>query len=97
MSWDPKRRHTRADRKTTAAVLTRAGHHCQIRGPNCTGVGTEDDHIVPLSQGGTNNMNNRQAACHSCHTEKTQREAAAAQAAAAQRGRPPKAKHPGLK
>ena len=37
-------------------------------------VATEVDHIMPLSQGGTNAWNNLQALCKSCHSIKTARE-----------------------
>lgn len=32
---------------------------------------TEVDHVVPLAQGGTNDDDNLQALCHSCHSRKT--------------------------
>jgi len=35
---------------------------------------TEVDHIVPLSQGGTNDLENLQPLCHSCHSRKTAKE-----------------------
>lgn len=34
-------------------------------------VGTEVDHIVPLSQGGDNTIENLQALCVACHRKKT--------------------------
>ena len=37
---------------------------------------TECDHIVPVSQGGTDERGNLAGVCRSCHREKTQREAA---------------------
>jgi len=35
---------------------------------------TDVDHITPKSQGGTDDMTNLQALCHSCHSAKTMRE-----------------------
>lgn len=34
-------------------------------------LATDVDHIVPLSRGGGNTMENLQALCHSCHSRKT--------------------------
>ena len=39
----------------------------------------EVDHIIPKSQGGTDDLDQLQAICKTCHQEKTQREAAEAQ------------------
>ena len=36
---------------------------------------TEVDHIVPVAQGGTDDLTNLEAICTSCHREKTAREA----------------------
>lgn len=46
---------------------------------------TEVDHIIPLSQGGTDVMSNLRAINVDCHREKTQREAKASSG-----GKPPK-------
>jgi 5-methylcytosine-specific restriction endonuclease McrA len=35
---------------------------------------TERDHIVPLSQGGTDTDDNVQGLCHECHKAKSQKE-----------------------
>ena len=37
-------------------------------------LATDVDHIVPLQQGGTDELGNLQALCHSCHSIKTARE-----------------------
>jgi len=49
---------------------------------NCGGRGrvvaaTDIDHIIPKSQGGTDDVDNLQPLCHACHTAKTNRERAA--------------------
>lgn len=97
MTWGKGRPHTRAYRKDTARVLARCGHRCEIRGPNCTGVATEDDHIIPKSAGGSDAMSNRRGACATCHGEKTQAEAHAARAASAAKAIRPSKPHPGLR
>jgi len=35
---------------------------------------TEVDHIIPLASGGTNDLENLQPLCHSCHSRKTAKE-----------------------
>ena len=97
MTWPSKgRRHTRADRKITAQVLARCGGRCEIRGPNCTGTATEDDHIMPLAEGGGGELSNRRGACHACHTEKVQQEAARGRARAKHKALRPRPQHPGI-
>jgi len=46
--------------------------HCQAKGR--VTMATEVDHILPLKEGGTNNWNNLQALCKSCHSKKTMTE-----------------------
>lgn len=43
-----------------------------------TTLGTEVDHIIPLSQGGKDDESNMQTLCSACHFIKTQSEAFAA-------------------
>lgn len=53
-------------------VLQRDGYICQIcKAHGRYIVATEVDHIVPLSQGGTNDIKNLQAICKKCHARKT--------------------------
>src|SRR6185312_7307278 len=59
-------------------VLQRDGHLCMIRGPRCTVVATEVDHVVATHLGGDDLMANSQSACKPCHSDKTAREARAA-------------------
>ena len=58
---------TRAWRVIRRAVLERDGYRCQVEGPNCVGVATEADHLVPKSQGGSDMMPNLRAACRPCN------------------------------
>jgi 5-methylcytosine-specific restriction endonuclease McrA len=34
-------------------------------------ISTEADHIIPISRGGDESMENLQGACHACHSHKT--------------------------
>jgi 5-methylcytosine-specific restriction protein A len=44
---------------------------CRIGYPDiCTGISTDADHIVALSQGGTDDLSNLQGACRRCHLRK---------------------------
>ena len=61
------------------AVLERDHWRCQIKGPRCQGKATQADHRLPLARGGAPfDVDNGQAACPTCHQDKTQREAAEA-------------------
>ena len=58
-------------------VLVRDGYECQLRGPRCTFDAEHVDHIVAVSRGGTDDLENCQAVCLPCHNNKTAMEAAA--------------------
>lgn len=76
VSGGPSRTSTTEHRAWRKAVLARARGACQIRGPRCTGRATEADHITPVARGGAEHaLDNGQAACTTCHREKTLREA----------------------
>lgn len=67
---------TRAQRAAWAKQILTRDQHCQIRGPHCTGLATEADHIRNVAEGGNElDLANGQGACHNCHDEKTQDEA----------------------
>ena len=91
MTWG--RGSTRQSRRERAQVLA-TWPTCYLAYPGCTGISTEDDHVIPLSQGGTLALTNRRGACHHCHRIKSQREAAAGRTA--KRGRTAEP-HPGLR
>lgn len=70
----PSARNTRYSR-----TETRAFHRAVLaREPNCRQCGapaTQADHIIPVSQGGTNDpRTNGQGLCDQCHAHKTKRE-----------------------
>jgi len=81
--------------RTAARILDRDEHRCQIAGPECTGLATEVDHIVPTSKGGGWNHSNLRAVCTSCHHAKSAAEAADARRAVAAKLHRPARRHPG--
>lgn len=55
-------------RRIRQQVLERDGHLCQIRGPNCTRLADQVDHIVPWDKGGAPyDPTNLRAACRRCN------------------------------
>lgn len=86
---------TRRQRQQRADILAR-DPICYLAYPGCTGTSTEEDHVIPLHQGGDRwSYSNRRGACHHCHAIKTQRESAQARVRRDPRRQP--AKHPGLR
>ncbi|MBF4578945.1 HNH endonuclease signature motif containing protein [Frigoribacterium sp. VKM Ac-2530] len=90
LAWRTKSRpgSTRQSRTLREQVLRR-DPVCKCSGcRRCTATGcdrpsTDDDHIVNVTSGGSDDIANHQGLCHPCHGVKTQREAAAARRAAA--------------
>ncbi len=55
-------------RRSRLTILERDHHECQIRGPKCSGVATEVDHIIPHAYGGDSGPDNLRAACKPCNS-----------------------------
>lgn len=73
--------HTMKRRRISEAVLKRVGSNALWRCCGCDELLTstfELDHRVPLHLGGSDDEDNLQPICVSCHAEKTQRERIAA-------------------
>ena len=62
--------NSRQWRGTSAQVIFRDRHQCQIKGPHCTGLATTTDHIYPVAAGGTSDLSNLRAACRNCNSER---------------------------
>ncbi len=58
--------------KERQALIDEQGQRCRLC--DCECVKFQIDHIKPLANGGTNNMENLQAICENCHAEKTSEE-----------------------
>jgi 5-methylcytosine-specific restriction protein A len=55
---------------------------CHLNYDGCTMVSTQDDHVIPLAEGGSDDLSNHAGACESCHDKKMQQEAARGRARA---------------
>ena len=76
-----------------ARILNRDGWACQIRGPRCTRLASEVDHIGDRDDHRDHML---RAVCHTCHAQRTGWQSGQARAQANTRStRPPEA-HPGL-
>lgn len=75
-------------------VMARDHYECQARLHGCTIIANEVDHVVPVFEGGQDELENLRAICSSCHRKKTAGEATRAR----QRRRQPiwAKPHPGL-
>jgi diadenosine tetraphosphate (Ap4A) HIT family hydrolase len=56
------------------AVLARAGGRCEMCGATCRSTQIDVTHIIPRSQGGTNDTSNLQALCRSCCSQRRERD-----------------------
>ena len=69
----PKSRSADAKwKKTVKRILNRDSHQCRIRFVGiCIGLASEVDHIIPVTQGGSDHDSNLESACRPCHLAKT--------------------------
>lgn len=74
---DRKRTRGRAWMKTRAYVLAQQPLCAECDRNGRTTAAEEVDHILPLSQGGTDEIGNLQGLCKPCHKAKTARESRA--------------------
>jgi len=52
-------------------VFERDDYVCQLKLDGCSEKATEVDHIIPVSKGGVNNLENLQSACMNCNRKKS--------------------------
>lgn len=89
-------RRSHVTTRTRNRIMVRDRGECQIQSPQCTGVATVVDHIQALSEGGTDEDENLQAACDACHDPKSLAEAQRGNQRRRSRGFYPAEQHPGL-
>jgi len=97
--WDTSQRRQDSPqwKAIRSLVAERDNHRCQefMRdGEPCTDKGTECDHIIPVSQGGTDSLENLRMLCTWHHARKSSREGQAARKNLTERR--PTPRHPGL-
>ena len=88
-----KRRPTRnqaaysGDWPTLVKQIIQRDPWCQLRFPNCERLSVQVDHILGVSEGGTNDPTNLRGVCKRCHARRTgQQGARAANAKRRKRG-----------
>lgn len=99
MAWSTSTRRMPPDwHRQRGRIRKRDGHQCteQINGQRCPEPGDHVDHIMPASQGGTEDDTNLRTLCAWHHGQKSSREGAAAAAAKRAQARRPTEPHPGL-
>ena len=96
MPWSGRPEFSSAEHKRwRRAVLRRAQGRCEVGGPDCTGVATQADHIVPVAEGGDPfDVANGQAICDPDHDAKTAEETARGRARYYGRARRKPEQHP---
>ncbi|MDD4110180.1 MAG: HNH endonuclease signature motif containing protein [Clostridia bacterium] len=57
--------------KLRKEIFERDKNLCQLQLDGCTKVAEEVDHIIPISVGGTNNLDNLQSSCKNCNLKKS--------------------------
>ena len=62
--------HPRVWARIRVVVLVRDHYECQIRLHGCKHKATQVDHIISLMDGGTDELENLQAACAPCNKRK---------------------------
>lgn len=80
------------DERLSRVVMRRDNRRCQIQSPECTGRAFAVDHIIPVFEGGTDDIDNLQAVCIPCHALKTQAEAQRSRSRVSRKR--PRAPHP---
>jgi 5-methylcytosine-specific restriction protein A len=76
MPWDKRTRHQRGYGhqwdKLRGQVLQRDAWLCvECKRNRFVEIATEVDHIVPKAKGGTDELDNLQSLCRTCHEKKT--------------------------
>lgn len=84
--------HWRNIRRQT---IIRDGNQCANCGADGRIVQLECDHIIPVTEGGPDNLDNAQLLCKPCHQPKTQAEAARGRRRRTQHAHHPAEQHPG--
>ncbi|WP_425297136.1 HNH endonuclease [Nocardia brasiliensis] len=66
-NWHTRQPRTRLPASLRLAIMTRDRYRCQIRANGCLDAATDVDHIIPVSQRGSDDPSNLRAACAPCN------------------------------
>lgn len=79
MSWSRGRQSQSSRERVQRRRVLHEWPVCYLGYPGCTGVSTEDDHVIPVAvlrlTGTPDTYENHRGVCHACHKIKSQREA----------------------
>ena len=92
MAWGDGRTKTAEWKRIRNIILKRDGHTCQ----RCGDKGNEVNHIIPVTEGGTDDLENLETLCASCHQPETVAQTTRAVRRHAAWGRHPGERHSGL-
>jgi 5-methylcytosine-specific restriction protein A len=70
--WDRRGPRARFSPAQVTIILRRDRRTCYL----CGAPATEADHVVPIAEGGANDLSNGRAVCASCHASKSAEEQA---------------------
>jgi 5-methylcytosine-specific restriction protein A len=68
--WDRRGPRVQFSKAQVTIILRRDHRRCYL----CGAEATETDHVVPVAEGGPNDLSNGRAICSACHTVKSRAE-----------------------
>lgn len=68
--WDRRGPRIQFSKAQVSIILRRDHRRCYL----CGAEATEADHVVPVAEGGRNDLSNGRAICPACHAEKSRAE-----------------------
>jgi 5-methylcytosine-specific restriction protein A len=88
--WDRRGPRVQFSKTQVSIILRRDHRRCYL----CSAEATEADHVIPIAEGGRNDLSNGRAICGSCHETKSREESARGYARRMSKLRLPPDPHP---